>query len=693
MLEGRAGVTTGDVVGGRWRLTDRLGQGAFGQVYRAVDESNVGLGEAAIKVMHPSTSPRERANFHDEIRKIVLMRHPNLVAYLDSGEYLDPDGSAHLYLVTELCQYSLADYLSGRSDHRLTAEQGERLLADTAGGLGHLHSRGLLHRDLKPANVLLGGDDWKLADFGLSRELSATGHYHHGGNLMGTPRFMAPELFESGSASPASDVYALGVTLHQALTGKLVHEANTDVALIVQVTTTAPRIDPALPPHWRSLIERCVERDPDRRPAAVRLPSLLAESRYRGPGPATVSVDHPPAGGVGVGVRVGVGTGAGAGPTTQVDGLIPPGVPGQLGLSGQHGSSSSRAGAGRGPLLAGLVALVVIALVGVGFWAARRNHDTVATDTTVTDQTALPGQPDPAVVGAGRSSDDKVAAAVAAIPAAADAPPGYRVLIDPPGTEEFCAGVPPPRLAYPGLGTKAVQFSFAAQVFVIRGVGHDTEAEAVATMAYAQDLVPKCNAQPLDSVGTGEVWRLDAVNDVTVAGADEVSAAVYEIVGGKTVSTGLLSIYARSGDFTVQSGGSDRATTIYYAELAIARYKGAVAPTKVEPAGQVGSILPGNAGKVRGVLAGMGTNVHPGTVSWVNGHTNDDIDVVVNGSCAALAGAKTPKEAAAGISKAYTDLPAALKGDLSSDDYAQLVGAGEVFYCPDEVQRLGLSPG
>ena len=274
-----AGFRSGVVVGGRWLLGEQLGQGAFGQVFRTDDTSTLALGAAAVKVLHPSTSPREREAFHEEIRKVVALRHPNLVAYLDSGEHRDDDDQPHLFLVTELCRYSLQAYLA-RDPGRLTADQAERLLADMATGLGYLHSRGLLHRDLKPANVLLGGDDWKLGDFGLSRAMSATGHYHHGTMVMGTPRYMAPELFDDGAASAASDVYAVGVSLHQALTGRTVHEG-TDVALLMQVTTQPPTIDRDLPPHWRRLIEQCLDRNPANRPGASQLPAVLAESRLK----------------------------------------------------------------------------------------------------------------------------------------------------------------------------------------------------------------------------------------------------------------------------------------------------------------------------------------------------------------------------------------------------------------------------
>lgn len=272
-----AAISSGVEVGGRWRLGGQLGPGAFGLVFRADDTSTLNLGAAAVKVLHPSTSPEARKAFHDEIGKVVSLRHPNLVAYLDSGEHRADDGQHHPFLVTELCQYSLQAYLAG-GPGRLTADQGERLLADMSAGLGYLHSRGLLHQDLKPANVLLGGDDWKLGDFGLTLAVSATGDYHHGTVVMGTPRYLAPELYEGGAASAASDVYAMGVTLHQALTGRTVH-GGTDVPLLVQVATTPPRIERDLPLHWRRLIERCLERDPANRPGASQLPAVLAESR------------------------------------------------------------------------------------------------------------------------------------------------------------------------------------------------------------------------------------------------------------------------------------------------------------------------------------------------------------------------------------------------------------------------------
>ncbi|MEZ5407891.1 MAG: serine/threonine-protein kinase [Acidimicrobiales bacterium] len=484
-------MSAGQVVGGRWQLGQELGHGAFGQVFSAEDRSAVSLGQAAIKVLHPSTSPRERAGFHDEIRKVVALRHQNLVAYLDSGEYIDEEGSAHLYLVTELCQYSLQDWLD-RTPGGLAPDQAERLLNDVSAGLGYLHGRGTLHRDLKPGNVLLGGTDWKLADFGLSRDLSATGHYHHGDQLMGTPRYMAPELFERGAAAPAADVYAVGVTLHQALTGRLVHEASSEVALIVAITTQPPAIDPSLPPEWRHLIGRCLDRDPARRPAAAELPAVLAAGRAGSGGVAnaTVAVGHqftpggpyPPSGPAAGAATLGAAAGLAGGQFT-------PGGPlagGQFTPGGPHAApgvpngsdgftrpvpfqASPRTGPSRG-LIAGVLAAVaaVVVVGGIVALANRGGGDETATPDTVLSGAAAIGNgaassstttgaaggagttPDPAAVAA--AAQQKVAAIT---PGQADAPTGYTTTLDPDGSPELCTGIQPLRLARPPWPSRA----------------------------------------------------------------------------------------------------------------------------------------------------------------------------------------------------------------------------------------------
>jgi len=740
-------LSAGQVVGGRWLLGQELGHGAFGQVFAAEDRSAVSLGQAAIKVMHPSTSPRERAAFHDEIRKVVALRHQNLVAYLDSGEYVDEEGSAHLYLVTELCQYSLQDWLD-RTPGGLAPDQAERLLNDISAGLGYLHGRGTLHRDLKPGNVLLGGADWKLADFGLSRDLSATGHYHHGDQLMGTPRYMAPELFERGAAAPAADVYAVGVTLHQALTGRLVHEGSSDVALIVAITTQPPVIDPGLPPEWRHLIGRCLDRDPSRRPAAADLPAVLAAGRtgagagfgFGGAANATVAVGNQapgvpftPGGQFAPGNQTPGGQFTPGGPVHGAaalgaaaglaGGQFTPGGPGTWNGAAPSGGVYSPPAGDRGPdgftrpvpfqsapkqgpnrsliyAALGAVAAVVI-LAGIVALASRGGggDETATTGSTLSGaaqtgndaSTTTTG----AAGGAGTTVDPATAAAnaqqraAAVVPLQADAPAGYTTTVDPDGSPELCTGIQPLRLAKPPLAQSAVAYDSTAQSFVVRVLVYGSVEEAQAAFDYAAGLAAACDGQGLGADAPDQIWDITPDPTVVVPLAEQSASAEYATLGGAVSST-VLTIYSRAGDTIVQSSGSDRPTTVYYAHLALSRLTGQPAPPKVEPAGAVGDLGGGVAGNMRQFLLNS-PDTTDGVTAWLGNHTNADIDAIGASACLALNASDTQDQLGGELLAQYGALDPALRGDLGPEDYGQLAGAGAVFYCADEAQRLGLA--
>ncbi len=270
----------GTILGERWRITGVLGSGGFGRVYEVEDTSEVGLGGAALKVLHPNTSPQERASFLNEVKKIALLRHQNLVGYLDSGllrlDGGDPavSGEVRPFLVAELCDGSLDDTLKASPGGILSTDEVLGVLDDVVAGLGHLHDRGLIHRDIKPANVLYADGFWKLADFGLMRDLSASGAYHRGELLMGTPLYMAPELFSTMQATAASDVYAVGVLVHVCATGRALH-AGAGQALAFNIASQPPTIDPGLDPRLHDLVARATDPTPEYRPAAHELVALI----------------------------------------------------------------------------------------------------------------------------------------------------------------------------------------------------------------------------------------------------------------------------------------------------------------------------------------------------------------------------------------------------------------------------------
>jgi serine/threonine-protein kinase len=194
------------------QLGDLLGEGATAHVYAAVDGQG---GNVVVKVLKPvfGRDPVVRARFLREARAAAQVRHPRLVPVLDAGEV---DGSAWLTL-PYLRGGSLAQALQ---DGPLQPAAAVRLAEDLAGGLDALHRGGIVHRDLKPSNVLFDEDGAAyLADFGLAKDAAWTALTGDGAPL-GTPHYLAPEVIAGSEAAPASDLYALGCVLWEALTGE-----------------------------------------------------------------------------------------------------------------------------------------------------------------------------------------------------------------------------------------------------------------------------------------------------------------------------------------------------------------------------------------------------------------------------------------------------------------------------------------
>lgn len=216
---GFAGRYTG-VECGEHRLGNVLGRGGFGEVYEA-DHPGTGA-RAAVKVLHGAsrldTGARERLLREGHV--LQRLRAPNIVTLLGVGELADQSP----YLIMErLLGHDLAYYL--RRDETLPVEQVRTLVTEVAAGLDAAHGAGIVHRDIKPQNLfwaeqLDGSRRWKILDFGVARVVSDLDALTAGG-VIGTPGYMAPEQARGLSPTPASDVFALGVVLYRALTGRM----------------------------------------------------------------------------------------------------------------------------------------------------------------------------------------------------------------------------------------------------------------------------------------------------------------------------------------------------------------------------------------------------------------------------------------------------------------------------------------
>ncbi|MGI5860864.1 MAG: protein kinase domain-containing protein [Myxococcales bacterium] len=209
----------GRIVGGRYRLLRRLGQGGMGVVYVA---EHVGAGQkVAIKFLHPafSSDPEISRRFHNEARSYAQVVHPHAVQLHDFGQ--DEDGS--LYITMELVEgCDLKRTLS--RDGRLKPKDALDVALQIADVLGTAHARGIVHRDLKPENVmltrLLRGYHVKVLDFGLAHLADSATRMTAPGMICGTPRYMAPEQAAGLDIDHRADIYALGLVLFECLTGR-----------------------------------------------------------------------------------------------------------------------------------------------------------------------------------------------------------------------------------------------------------------------------------------------------------------------------------------------------------------------------------------------------------------------------------------------------------------------------------------
>ncbi len=266
-------------------LVDRLiATGGAGSVYLAFDKRL--QREVAIKVL-ARNSLRDRQRFEREARVLAELEHPNIVRVFDFGTLIGDSDDADAGVQLGRC-YLVMEYVSGGTSSRVGADQPDwaagnmdfshlaNLIATAADGLAAAHARGLVHRDVKPGNLLLVVDmsALKVADFGIARmqEGDAT-QLTRTGELIGTPVYMSPEQVTADTAiTPSSDIYSLGATLYQLLTGIAPFHGGPAAVLrqIVESSPVAPRlIAPAIPPDLETICVQAMQTEPAARYATM----------------------------------------------------------------------------------------------------------------------------------------------------------------------------------------------------------------------------------------------------------------------------------------------------------------------------------------------------------------------------------------------------------------------------------------
>jgi serine/threonine-protein kinase len=263
----------GTVIDGRFEIRDQLGQGGMGTVYRAWQRS-VGR-EVAIKLIDRtiSSDPLAKARFLREAHLASQLSHPNTISVLDSG--VTPDG--RLFMAMELVRgKTLGREL--RAAGAFSLERIVRIGLQLCDALDAAHAHRIVHRDLKLDNVMLldqGTDLVKVLDFGLAKRLDdQSTQATAAGIVVGTPRYIAPETAMTGDATPASDMYAVGVMLGELALATPLWEGAT-LSVILQHQLSPEPVIARVPEPLRGVVARLVDPRPQQRPSAAETRKLL----------------------------------------------------------------------------------------------------------------------------------------------------------------------------------------------------------------------------------------------------------------------------------------------------------------------------------------------------------------------------------------------------------------------------------
>jgi eukaryotic-like serine/threonine-protein kinase len=341
---------------GKYRIAAEIGKGGFATVYRALDTTLDR--EVALKVLDPllMREPGWVTRFQREARAVARLKHPHIVTIYEIGEV-----EGRLFIAMELIEGAGLDAEIARRG-RIPWDEALALLGQVADALDYAHAQGVLHRDLKPANILLDPRRGAvLTDFGFARLVGESSmSVSVSGGMVGTPAYIAPEIWEDQEPVAQSDVYALGCIAYEMLIGEILFAGKTPMGVMAKHAA-----GPVLPERWPGGVPGRVA------PALLRAVARQPADRY---GSAAEFVAA-----LGQAARTDLSQGAsgqGAAPKVMLSGSSGPSRAAEsdqrsISLREPPGSGSAPNAAqprsGRGWLFAGAVGLIVVAL-GLGFW-------------------------------------------------------------------------------------------------------------------------------------------------------------------------------------------------------------------------------------------------------------------------------------------------------------------------------------
>ncbi|KAF2411673.1 serine/threonine protein kinase [Microbacterium sp. B35-04] len=404
--------TQGVTFGGRYELDSRIAIGGMGEVWEATDHV---IGRTvAIKILKDEYmgDPGFLERFRAEARHAALVNHEGIASVFDYGEEA---GSA--FLVMELVPGEALSTILER-DTSLSTDKTLDIVAQTSAALQAAHAAGLVHRDIKPGNLLITPDGRvKITDFGIARiadqvPLTATGQ------VMGTVQYLSPEQASGHPASPATDIYSLGIVAYESLAGKRPFTGESQVAIAMAQINEQPAPLPAtVATPVQNLVMAMIAKKPDERPASAAAVARAATALRRGDVAAAAAAVPAIAGIVAADAATQLLTsGSDTSDATQI---MP--APGEEGAEGE-GEKKKRS-PWTWPLIA-LIALLLLVLIGTiwAVFAANRDEPGPRTSTTTTAPSVTPSDtPTPTPTTANVVAADYVGQDCATASAALDA--------------------------------------------------------------------------------------------------------------------------------------------------------------------------------------------------------------------------------------------------------------------------------
>ena len=264
--EKRTSLDLETLVAGRYRIVSRLGQGGMSTVYRAYD---IRTGhDVALKMLLSQVSHDDSfiTRFQQEASRVKRLDHPNIVKVFDTGRATD----GVYYFTMEYFDGGSLDELIARTEGALESPIIVNIASQISAALDHAHARELIHRDIKPSNVLLTADCMKavLSDFGIAKAVSSS-KLTQTGRFVGTLEYTSPEQAEGRPASPASDLYSLGVVLYEMATGRVPFTAENPYGILYKHINTQPtlprELNPDVPPELEEIILKLLAKAPGER--------------------------------------------------------------------------------------------------------------------------------------------------------------------------------------------------------------------------------------------------------------------------------------------------------------------------------------------------------------------------------------------------------------------------------------------